>query len=62
MPMALNILKVAAVALEVDALALDIRDGQIIDTRTGEIRMPLSELDASPTSAPTRCPRISSRS
>ena len=39
-----NILKVAAVVLEVDALALDIRRGQIVDARTGLARMPLSEL------------------
>src|SRR4029450_12978305 len=39
-----NILKVAAVMLEVDALALDVRGGQIVDARTGEVRMPLSEL------------------
>jgi carbon-monoxide dehydrogenase large subunit len=39
-----NILKVAAVVLDVDALALDVRHGQIIDARTGEARMPLGEL------------------
>jgi carbon-monoxide dehydrogenase large subunit len=39
-----NILKVAAVVLEVDALDLDVRGGQIVDARTGESRMPLSEL------------------
>src|ERR1700675_4283788 len=39
-----NILKVAAVMLEVDALALDLRRGQIIDVRTGEALLPLSEL------------------
>ena len=39
-----NILKVAAVVLEVDALALDVRNGQIVDARTGEPRMPLAEL------------------
>jgi carbon-monoxide dehydrogenase large subunit len=39
-----NILKVAAVMLEVDALALDIRGGQIVDARTGEVLLPLSEL------------------
>jgi carbon-monoxide dehydrogenase large subunit len=39
-----NILKVAAVVLEVDPLALDIRGGQIVDATTGEPRMPLSEL------------------
>jgi carbon-monoxide dehydrogenase large subunit len=39
-----NILKVAAVVLEVDALALDIRDGQIVDARTGQPRLPLGEL------------------
>ena len=39
-----NILKVAAAMLEVDALALDLRRGQIVDARTGEVRMPLAEL------------------
>jgi carbon-monoxide dehydrogenase large subunit len=39
-----NILKVAAVVLDVEALTLDIRHGQIIDVRTGEARMPLAEL------------------
>ena len=39
-----NILRVAAVVLEVDPLALDIRGGRIIDAATGEARMPLSEL------------------
>ena len=39
-----NILKVAGVVLEVDALALDIRNGQIVDARTGEPRLPLAEL------------------
>jgi len=39
-----NILKVAAVVLDVDALALDIRGGQIVDARTGLARLPLSEL------------------
>jgi len=39
-----NILKVAAVVLDVDPLALDLRQGRIVDTRTGEERMPLGEL------------------
>jgi carbon-monoxide dehydrogenase large subunit len=39
-----NILKVAAVVLDVDPLALDIRQGRIVDARTGEVRMPLGEL------------------
>jgi carbon-monoxide dehydrogenase large subunit len=39
-----NILKVAAVVLEADALDLDVRGGQIVDARTGESRLPLSEL------------------
>jgi CO/xanthine dehydrogenase Mo-binding subunit/aerobic-type carbon monoxide dehydrogenase small subunit (CoxS/CutS family) len=39
-----NILKVAAVVLEVDALTLDVRRGQIVDAGTGEARLPLSEL------------------
>jgi carbon-monoxide dehydrogenase large subunit len=39
-----NILKVAAVVFDVDPLALDIRNGHIVDARTGEARMPLSEL------------------
>jgi carbon-monoxide dehydrogenase large subunit len=39
-----NILKVAAVVLEADALDLDIRGGQIVDARTGEARLPLAEL------------------
>jgi CO/xanthine dehydrogenase Mo-binding subunit/aerobic-type carbon monoxide dehydrogenase small subunit (CoxS/CutS family) len=39
-----NILKVAAVVLDVDPLTLDVRQGQIIDARTGEARMPLGEL------------------
>ena len=39
-----NILKVAAVVLDVDALTLDVRQGQVIDVRTGEARMPLGEL------------------
>jgi carbon-monoxide dehydrogenase large subunit len=39
-----NILKVAAVVLDVDALALDVRNGTIVDASTGEARMPLSEL------------------
>ncbi len=39
-----NILKVAAVVLDVDALALDLRNGNIVDASTGEARMPLSEL------------------
>jgi len=30
--------------LEVDALALDVRAGQVVDARTGEPRLPLSEL------------------
>lgn len=39
-----NILKVAAVVLDVDALDLDVRQGRIVDARTGEVRMPLGEL------------------
>jgi carbon-monoxide dehydrogenase large subunit len=39
-----NLLKVAAAVLEVDALALDVRDGQVVDARTGEARLPLAEL------------------
>jgi carbon-monoxide dehydrogenase large subunit len=39
-----NILKVASVALDVDPLALDVRAGRIVDARTGEVRMALSEL------------------
>ena len=39
-----NILKVAAVVLEADALDLDVRGGLIVDARTGESRLPLSEL------------------
>ncbi len=39
-----NILKVAAAVLDVDALALDLRAGKIVDARTGEVRLPLSEL------------------
>ncbi len=31
-----NILKVAAFVLEVDALALDVRGGHVVDARTGE--------------------------
>ena len=58
-----NILKVAAVVLEVDALALDVRGGQIVDAahrRVAHAAAPSS--GASPTSVPTRCPRTSSRS
>ena len=39
-----NILKVAAVVFDVDPLSLDIRNGQIVDARMGEARMPLAEL------------------
>jgi carbon-monoxide dehydrogenase large subunit len=39
-----NILKVAAAVLEVDALALDVRDGHVVDAATGERRLPLAEL------------------
>ena len=39
-----NILAVAAVVLDVDPLALDLRHGRIVDARTGEVRMPLGEL------------------
>jgi aerobic carbon-monoxide dehydrogenase large subunit len=39
-----NILKVAAVVLESDALDLDVRGGHVVDARTGESRLPLSEL------------------
>jgi CO/xanthine dehydrogenase Mo-binding subunit len=39
-----NILKVAAALFDVDPLALDIRRGQIVDGRSGEVRMPLGEL------------------
>ena len=39
-----NILKVAAVVLETDALDLDVRGGHVVDARTGESRLPLSEL------------------
>jgi carbon-monoxide dehydrogenase large subunit len=39
-----NILKVAAAVLEVDALALDVRHGHVVDARTGERRLPLAEL------------------
>jgi carbon-monoxide dehydrogenase large subunit len=39
-----NILEVAAAVFDVDTLALDIRGGKIVDARTGEVRMPLSEL------------------
>jgi aerobic carbon-monoxide dehydrogenase large subunit len=39
-----NILKVAAVVLDVDPLALDVRRGRIVDARTGEARLPLAEL------------------
>ncbi|MGH7334968.1 MAG: molybdopterin-dependent oxidoreductase [Candidatus Rokuibacteriota bacterium] len=39
-----NILKVAAALFDVDPLTLDIRRGQIVDGRTGEVQMPLGEL------------------
>ena len=39
-----NILKVASAVLEVDALALDVRGGHVVDAATGEARLPLSEL------------------
>jgi CO/xanthine dehydrogenase Mo-binding subunit/aerobic-type carbon monoxide dehydrogenase small subunit (CoxS/CutS family) len=39
-----NILKVAAVVREVDPLALDIRQGHVVDARTGEALLPLAEL------------------
>jgi len=39
-----NILEVAATVLEVDALALDVRDGHVVDATTGERRLPLAEL------------------
>ena len=39
-----NILKVAAAVLEVDTLALDVRDGHVVDARTGERRLPLAEV------------------
>jgi len=39
-----NILKVASAVLEVDALALDVRDGHVVDAATGERRLPLAEL------------------
>jgi carbon-monoxide dehydrogenase large subunit len=39
-----NILKVAAVVLDVDPLALDIRQGHVVDAGTGAARLPLSEL------------------
>jgi len=39
-----NILKVAAVVLETNALDLDVRGGHVVDARTGESRLPLSEL------------------
>ena len=58
-----NILKVAAVVLEVDALDLDVRGGQIVDARTGR-GAPAARPSwaASPTSVPTRSRRISSPS
>ncbi|MBS0126774.1 xanthine dehydrogenase family protein molybdopterin-binding subunit [Thetidibacter halocola] len=39
-----SILEVAAAMLQADQGLLDIRDGQIVDTQTGETRMPLEEL------------------
>ncbi|HVQ77653.1 MAG TPA: molybdopterin cofactor-binding domain-containing protein, partial [Candidatus Binatia bacterium] len=39
-----NILRVAAAVRDVDPLALDIRDGQVVDARTGEVLLPLAEL------------------
>jgi carbon-monoxide dehydrogenase large subunit len=39
-----SILKVAAFVLDVDAFALDIRDGHVVDAATGERRVPLSEI------------------
>jgi carbon-monoxide dehydrogenase large subunit len=39
-----NILKVAAVLLGVDTLALDIRNGHVVDAATGERRLPLAEV------------------
>src|SRR5215813_4763877 len=39
-----NILKVAAAVLERDPIALDVRDGTIVDAATGEAHMPLAEL------------------
>jgi len=39
-----NILKVAAVVLEADALTLDVRGGHVVDGHTGEPRLPLAEL------------------
>ena len=39
-----NILKVAAFVLDVDAFALDVRDGHVVDAATGERRLPLSDV------------------
>src|SRR5262249_36659045 len=39
-----NILKVAAVVLDRDALTLDVKNGHVVDLIPGEPRMPLSEL------------------
>jgi carbon-monoxide dehydrogenase large subunit len=39
-----NILRIAAAVRQVDPLALDIRDGRVVDARTGEIVLPLAEL------------------
>ena len=39
-----NILKVAAAVLDVDALTLDVRDGRVVDARSGEPRMPLADV------------------
>jgi len=39
-----NILEVAAAVLDVDPLALDVRDGAVVDAATGAVRLPLEEL------------------
>ncbi|MBF9052067.1 molybdopterin-dependent oxidoreductase [Roseobacter sp. HKCCD9010] len=39
-----SILEVAAAMLQAEADKLDIRDGQVVDGSTGEVRMPLEEL------------------
>ncbi|MFW2543328.1 xanthine dehydrogenase family protein molybdopterin-binding subunit [Primorskyibacter sp. 2E107] len=39
-----SILEVAAAMLQADAANLDIRDGQVVDAGSGDVRMPLEEL------------------
>jgi carbon-monoxide dehydrogenase large subunit len=53
-----NILKVAAVVLEVDALDLDVRGGHVVDARTGESRLPLSELGRMAYFRPDQLPKV----